>query len=233
MSTPTETIVRLVQTGLSAAAVPADAGPMQAYMKTDMPFYGVKKPARVPILREMRRVRLPDRAAYFEAVRALWALPHREERYAALDLAQHHRRFIDADSLPLYEQLIREGQWWDLVDPVASNLVGIALLKERARLTPVMERWIEDDDLWIRRTAILSQLRHKEQTDEALLFRFCLARADEEAFFIRKAIGWALRQYSYAAPDAVVGFLRAHQAELSGLSVREAAKVLKRTGVAI
>ncbi len=92
---------------------------------------------------------------------------------------------------------------------------------------------IRDDDLWIRRTAVLSQIRHRGQTDAETLFRHCLDRAHERDFFMRKAIGWALREYSKAEPDGVLAFLREHRSVLSGLSFREGAKVLKRAGVEV
>lgn len=119
-----------------------------------------------------------------------------------------------------------EGAWWDLVDDVAANLVGALLLGHRAAMRPVMEAWVDDDDMWRRRTAILSQLRHRDQTDAEMLFDFCRRRAHETEFFIRKAIGWALREYSKTDPGAVAAFLRRHGDELSGLSRREAAKHL-------
>lgn len=231
MSVSAKALTRFVQTGLKDAADPAKAGPMAAYMKTTMPFYGVQKPQRVPIFKEMnRRFPADDRRAYERNVLALWALPHREEKYAALDYAVSQKAMIGLESMPLYERLIREGAWWDLVDCVAPDLVGPLLLRERRKLRPVMRKWIKDDDFWIRRAAIISQLRHKSETDEAELFRYCLHCADEREFFIRKAIGWALRQYSYSAPTAVRRFLLDNRDRLSPLSFREGAKALAREG---
>lgn len=215
----------------SALADPDTAAPMAAYMKSEMPFWGIKKPDRVPVLRALRDgFRPTDRADYEANVLALWALPHREDRYAAIDYAKRFKAHIVPASLPLYERMIREGAWWDFVDDVAGNLVCGLMRTHRAETQPVMERWIEDEDVWIRRSALLSQLKLKEETDEELLFRFCRARMHEPEFFIRKAIGWALRQHSYVAPDAVEEFLRAHRGELSGLSFREGNKALKRLG---
>jgi 3-methyladenine DNA glycosylase AlkD len=213
-------------------ADPKIAVPMAAYMKTSMPFYGIKKPDRVPVYREMKRRFAPTSRREYEAgVSALWELPHREEKYAAIAFARQFHDFIGAESLRLFERLVREGAWWDLVDDVAINLVGRSQLKQRSRVRPVMRRWIDDENLWIRRTALLSQVRHKGQTDEAQLFRHCLRRAAETEFFIRKAIGWALRDYSYTAPGVVREFLVAHQGRLSGLSFREGAKQLVRVGL--
>lgn len=229
MASSTAQLAAFISAEFRARANPQDAGPMAAYMKTSMPFYGIKKPDRLPVYREMKKRFAPSTQSEYEAgVRALWKLPHREEKYAAIAFARQSDVFITADSLPLYERLIREGAWWDLVDDVAVRLVGRVQLKQRSRVRPVMRLWIDDDDLWIRRAALLSQNGHKQNTDQRQLFRQCLRRADETEFFIRKAIGWALRDYSYTAPEAVRDFLVAHRERLSGLSFREAARQLVR-----
>ncbi|MGI9601109.1 MAG: DNA alkylation repair protein, partial [Acidimicrobiales bacterium] len=121
---------------------------------------------------------------------------------------------------------VTEGAWWDLVDSVASGIIGKVVLNERARMRPLLDEWIDCDDMWLRRTAIICQLEHKESTDVEMLFGFCTRRAFEKEFFIRKAIGWALREYAKTDPDAVRVFVAEHQSELSGLSRREATKHL-------
>lgn len=232
MTTFQSELARFVTTRLRAAADPAKAGPMQAYMKTNMPYYGVQKPAAVPIYREMKRRFVPASRRQYEAgMRALWGLGHREEKYAAIEFAGQHPQLITSASLRLYERWVRDGAWWDLVDAIAVGLVGHVLLNERDATRSVIERWIDDDDLWIRRTALLAHNRHKKQTDHRQLFDHCLRRAAESEFFIRKAIGWALRQYSYANPQAVRRFLLANRKRLSGLSFREGAKGLARAGL--
>lgn len=225
-------LASFVSAQLRTLANPQNAAPMAAYMKTTMPFYGVKKPERLPAYREMRIRFVPStRREYESGVRALWRLPHREEKYAALQFARQNDAFVTLESLPLYERLIREGAWWDLVDEIATKLVGRAQLKQRAAVRPVLRLWINDEDLWIRRTALLSQIGHKALTDQRQLFGHCLRRAGETEFFIRKAIGWALRDYSYTEPAAVRDFLVAHREQLSGLSYREGAKQLRRAGL--
>jgi 3-methyladenine DNA glycosylase AlkD len=217
---------------LERLADPERAGPMAAYMKTTMPFLGVQAQHRRGLTREVkRRFPIADRADYEAAVAELWALPYREGKYMAIAVAQLAPAHVGPASLPLYERIIREGAWWDFVDEIAQHLVGAVVLAHPREAWPVMDAWLErldDADMWFRRTAILCQNRHKQRTDADRLFRYCLARAGEREFFIRKAIGWALREYSYTAPDAVRDFLRRHGAALSGLSVREASKVLQR-----
>lgn len=215
-----------------AALADADKAPqMAAYMKTDQPFHGVQKPARVPVFREMlQQFKATSFTAYKKHVLELWRLPHREEQYAAIHYATKHKNFITSKALPLFERMIRDGQWWDLVDPVAIDLVGAVFRNERKELQPTIDAWVEDQNLWVRRTALICQIKHKAETDERRLFRYCTLRGGETEFFIRKAIGWALREYSYVAPDAVAEYLEKNRDDLSGLSYREGAKQLRREG---
>ena len=207
---------------------------MAAYLKTSMPFYGVAKPERELIARELKeRFPVSTRQEYERVVLGLWRLPHREEKYFAIQVARTWRDFISPESMPLYRRLIEEGAWWDLVDEIAAHLVGNVLLHHRKELAPMMDRWIADSDLWIRRTAIISQLTHKDKTDHARLFRYSLARAAEKEFFIRKAIGWALRQYAYTAPERVRDFITRNRDKLSPLTYREASRVLIKQGVMV
>ncbi len=204
---------------------PEKAEGMQAYMKTDMPFYGVQKPARVPIARHLVAEFPPKtQTGYEELVLGLWGLPHREEKYLALDVAARLRRFVTTASLPLYRRLIVEGAWWDFVDDVATNLIRSLVLAEPKAAWPEVDTWIDDDDMWLRRSAIICQVGAKGGTDSTRLFAFCEARIDEKEFFIRKAIGWALREYARTDPEAVAKFATSHRDRLSGLSYREATK---------
>lgn len=219
--------VAFVQAALAAVADPEKAGPMAAYLKTDQAFYGVQKPARRPILRELvRRFPPADRSAYEATVRALWVLPHREEQYLALGYARSFPDHVRARNLPLYRDLIVTGAWWDLVDEVAPRLVGGALEADRADVTPEVRSWISDDDRWLRRSSIIVQLTHGDRTDTDLLSAACSANLPDPDFFIRKAIGWALRQYARTDPDWVRAFVAEHGDEMAPLSIREATKHL-------
>ncbi|MEO0997286.1 MAG: DNA alkylation repair protein [Pseudomonadota bacterium] len=191
------------------------------------PYYGVKSPGIKAVARDVRK-RFPVATAgdYVTAVTALWAQPERENRYLAVSIASRHKRFVTFEHVPLYRRLITEGAWWDLVDGVAANCVGLVLLREREATRPLLERWVDDEDLWVRRTALLAHLTHKSETDRAQLFDHCRRRMHEKAFFIRKAIGWALRQYARTAPDAVRAFALQHREAMSGLTFREATKYL-------
>ncbi len=219
--------VTFVADELGGLANPDNARAMAAYMKTDMPFFGVKRPDSYPIFKEMlRRFPVTTRREYESAVRELWAQPHREEKHMAIMLARAVPKYITPPSLRLYRKLIVEGAWWDFVDDVAAHLVGQLLLDDRERIRPVMEKWIDHPNMWLRRSALLAHLRHKGATDETVLFDHCLRRAHEAEFFIRKAIGWVLRQYARTAPQSVTEFVLDHRDVWSGLIFREATKHL-------
>jgi 3-methyladenine DNA glycosylase AlkD len=207
---------------------PERAARMAAYLKTDMPHFGVAAPARRALAREMiERFPVSSRSGYTRGVETLWAGAHREEKYLAIGLARGYPRYQTIGSLPLYRRMIVTGAWWDLVDEVAIHLVGSVWRSDRVRTTPVMERWIDAPELWLRRSALIGQIAHRAETDERLLFEFCLRRAHEREFFIRKAIGWALRSYARTAPEAVAAFVDAHRDAWSGLTYREAMKHLQ------
>jgi 3-methyladenine DNA glycosylase AlkD len=231
MRSQSDELARYVTAELKRLADPAKAPAMAAYMKTTQPFFGVPTPIRTAMLKQMGDRFAPvDQKSYVRSVIALWQLPHREERYCAITFARRYQQFITPPSVPLYERIIREGAWWDFVDEIAVNLVGGVYQNFRAQTRPIIEHWIDDEDVWIRRTAILSHLKHKKQTDAAQLFRHCLKLSHEREFFIRKAIGWALREYSKTDPRAVRAFLTKNRGKLSNLSHAEGSKHLVRAG---
>jgi 3-methyladenine DNA glycosylase AlkD len=217
-------MIEALRRELAARADPAKAPDMQAYMKSEMPFLGVQKPGRVEIARTVfPAYPLDGFDAWRDTVLRLWReATYREERYLAIALARdrRYRSYRTMAALSLYEELIVTGAWWDLVDEVAVRLVG------ELDLASFLRDWAADQDMWKRRTAIIAQIARKDGTDAQLLFD-CIEpnRADLE-FFIRKAIGWALREYSKVDPDGVERYCATH--ELSALSRREALRNLDR-----
>jgi 3-methyladenine DNA glycosylase AlkD len=203
------------------------AAGMAAYMKTDMAFYGVPSPARKVIARQLvSEFPATRRAEYTSAVRALWRGDHREEKYLAIAYARAFPRYVTRSSVPLYRMMISQGSWWDFVDEIASHLVGSVLLNQREGLTPTIDTWSDSTDLWVRRTSIICQLRHKDHTDTGLLDRVCTRNLADAEFFIRKAVGWALREFAKTDPTWVLGYVERHKAEMSDLTFREATKHL-------
>jgi 3-methyladenine DNA glycosylase AlkD len=225
-------VIEAIRSGLAELADPAKAPGMQAYMKSSMPFRGVGSPVLAALCSEVFDSHpLDDEEQWRAAVRDLWDdAAYREERYAAIALAGHraYRRHQQPGTLPLYEHLVVTGAWWDLADPVATNRVGPILLAHREEVGPVMWRWAEDPDLWLRRTAILCQLHHKQATDLALLRHAVESNLEGslhgKEFFVRKAIGWGLRQYARTDPMWVRGLVAELGDRLSALSRREALK---------
>lgn len=221
-------LVAALRAQLEVAAEPAKAPGMQRYMKSSMPYYGVASP-------EMRGVcgsvfaahPLPDRHAWEEAVRELWrGAIYREERYAAIALTGHrlYRAHQDPDAVPMYEELIVGGAWWDYVDEVAIRRIGPILRGHPDVMTPLMREWSLDADLWKRRTAVICQVGSKRDTDKALLAGCIDATLWDRDFFIRKGIGWALREHSKVDPVWVGEFVARRAELLSPLSRREALK---------
>jgi 3-methyladenine DNA glycosylase AlkD len=181
----------------------------------------------MPVIRMLKHDFQPaTREDWRAGVEALWAQPYREEKYMAIEYGGLFPAFHTAEEAPLYERLAREGAWWDLVDLVMGALASPTMLRDRKAMRKHTDRWIDDPDLWVRRLALLAQIKHNAETDAKLLFRYCLRRAPDNEFFIRKAIGWALRDYSWTNPDAVRAFLDEHGARFSALTVREASKRL-------
>lgn len=221
---------------LAEHADPARAATQQAYMKSAMPYWGLT----TPVLRKAVRpvlddpgLRLTTRPEWEATVRTLWDdATHREERYAATALTghRHYRGWQDPDTIPLYRHLITTGAWWDHVDVLAADRVGPILLRHKATESARMRQWAVADDLWLRRAAVLAQLTFKDATDPALLRDVIDANVEGTAygsvFWVRKAIGWALRQYARTDPDWVRATVDGYGDRLSGLSRREALKHL-------
>ncbi len=234
---------KFIREALREKADPARAPDMARYMKHKQRFLGVRIPEVRKIVRAAAREFEPASFPEFEAlVRELWEGPFREERYAAMYLAAESwpppsgRHFSSsqgyrsrpgraAEALPLYEWMVETGQWWDLVDFIAANLIGPLILTYPGLRRRVFAH-IRSPDLWLRRTALLAQLKLKGDTDPEVLAKLILRVAHEKEFFIRKAIGWALREYGKTDPDFVRAFVAANEDALSGLSRREALKHL-------
>ncbi len=212
--------------GLADAAVAADAGPMSAYMRHQFPFLGVRAPARNAVVQTALAAAGPpvDEADVVLAVDMLWARPEREHRYAGCLLAG---RFATAASPAFIDHVSRwiiTGPWWDTCDPLARVGVG-QVVRRHPELRATMDRWLCGDDLWLTRSALIHMGGWGDTIDREWVLAACLTRAEHPDFFIRKAIGWILRDLAQVEPDAVVAFVEGKGAKvLSGLSKREALK---------
>jgi len=216
---------------MAATGDPEKAVLQQRYMKSPMPYHGLAAPELRALLRPHLRGFAPtDRADWERTVRIVWdGATHREEWYAAIAFARHRsaRSWQDVETLDLYRHLVTTGAWWDVVDETAQHLVGACLLADRGRVTEVVRAWAVDDDLWLRRTAVICQLAHGDEVDVDLLTFAIERNLDDPSFWLRKAIGWALRQHARVDPDWVRGYVDVLGGRLSGLSRREATKHLR------
>ncbi len=226
MDSAGQDLVLEVRAALAAAADPARAPAMQAYMKSAMPYLGIAAPVLRSLLAPILAAHpLHDEETWQAGVLELWEQAgFREERYAALALARHrhHREHQQVHTLDLYEHLIRTGAWWDLVDETAGHLVRDLLLTHREQVTPVIRAWAVSDDLWVRRSAIICQLGAGDRCDQVLLADVIEDNLDGSTrttpalspygreFFVRKAIGWALRDHARTDPAWVLAFVAEH-----------------------
>ncbi|MEU2112615.1 DNA alkylation repair protein [Streptomyces sp. NPDC019507] len=221
-----DTVLERLTATYPAAADPVRAREAAAYMKDVAPFLGIRTPERRALSRTvLAGTPRPSEADCTAIALRCWELPEREYHYFAADYLRRHAGRCSSSFVPVARRLITSVSWWDTVDTLAAHVVG-ALVAADPGLARVMDRWIEDDDLWIARTALLHQLRHKDATDAERLFRYCLRQSGHPDFFVRKAIGWSLREYAKTDPDAVRGFVDSARDRLAPLSVREALKNL-------
>lgn len=219
--------VKHIQTTLEPHRNEVRAVTMSTYMRDQFPFLGIPSPMRKQLTKEVfLETGILKKPFDENPVLELWALPEREYQYAACEYLERFRKKLELPHLHLLERLILTKSWWDTVDSLVHNVGAISLKFPES--TPILERWSQTKNFWLRRAAILHQLGLKTKTDESRLFKFILENAHDTEFFIRKAIGWALREYSYVKPEAVRNFVLEHQKELSNLSKREALKALER-----
>jgi 3-methyladenine DNA glycosylase AlkD len=208
-------------------ADPVRAPAMRSYMKSEMPYLGVNNPSRQGVCRALfKTVTFSTAESWRNAVLGLWRrAKYREERYAAIDLTGlKFDSFQTVQTLPMYEEMIVTGAWWDYVDEIASRRLGPLLRRYPRAMRRRMLAWSKSKDLWKRRSAILCQLGFKAETDLALLYATIEPAIDSKEFFLRKAIGWALRQYAWTNPAEVLCYVKLNKERLSTLSQREALK---------
>lgn len=230
-------LVQALREAFAAHADAARAGPMQAYMKSALPFRGIPAPERRRLMAQaVAQHPAPDTAALAAAMQALWRQARwREERYAAMELARvgPHRRLLSTTLLPLYEEMISSGAWWDYADDISGHALGDLLRTDAQAVKAVLRRWSTGEDLWLRRSAMLAQRRLPvAQMDAALLYALIEPSLAEprwgREFFIAKGMGWALRERAYQAPQEVQAYCEREAARLPALTRREALKGLRR-----
>jgi 3-methyladenine DNA glycosylase AlkD len=211
---------------MAERANPERAQKMKAYMRDQFAFFGImaterKEIAKPYFLKESR----PSLNDLCDVVLTLWDVEQREVQQLAMELVDKYKKELKVEHFDLLEKMIVRKSWWDTVDYIAATLVGNLVKRFPEEGYQYIEKWRNSGNMWLVRTCIIFQLKYKKELDEALLFSLIEENSEDKEFFIRKAIGWSLRQYGKYKPERVIDFVESH--ELSGLSRREAMKNLK------
>ena len=214
-----------IENELKSVANPSQAADMSAYMKNRFPFLGVKSPDRKRIQSELFK-RFPKLSweEVWSNMAELWAMEEREFQYVAADLLRKNAKKLPEDFLPKFEYLITHKSWWDSVDSLVPSSLGTYFLNYPNQIIPATNQWIKSENMWLQRAAILFQLKYKADTDFDLMISIIEQLKAGKEFFVNKAIGWALREYSKTNPTAVEAYVS--KANLSHLSTKEALKVI-------
>lgn len=216
-----------LKTEFGNAADPVLAVGMKNYMRSKFEYYGIKAPVRDSIIASFLKGN-PAKSIenHAQAICYCWEQPQREWQYTGMLIFSKFAAKADDRYLEIAEYMIIKKSWWDTVDFIASNIVGAYLKKNPGQIETWINRWMNSENMWLQRVCLLFQLKYGSNTDTELLFSLCKQLAGHQDFFIRKAIGWALRQYSKTNPAEVITFVNSHK--LSPLSVKEAMKVIER-----
>lgn len=192
-------LISSLEHAFNLAADPIKASGQAAYMRNLFPYLGLSKPVRAELQKKIFKEHpLASQTELIEVILRLWDLKFREYQYAACDLAYFYRKLWTPEICATFEYIARHKQWWDSIDWIATKLIGPLALKHPL-LQDQVDLWIDDTDMWMRRTALIYQLSYKDKTQRDRLFAYCEKRMHEKEFFIRKAIGWALRTYARRA----------------------------------
>ena len=206
---------------------PSYAEKMKSYMKGHFDYYGIQTPVRRDLQKDhIKSFGLPGENDFEEIIKESWDWKERELQYFGLELYDKYLRKNDVVNIELIEYMVVNKSWWDTVDGIASWLIGTTLKRHPELIVPRTRKWMDSGNIWLQRCCLLFQLKYKEETDTVLLYSYILELAGNKTFWIRKAIGWILREYSKTNPEAVIDFVNRHQ--LSNLSRLEALKVINR-----
>ena len=220
--------VLAVQRAFTPLADGARAAHMKAYLLDQFEFLGLPAPVRRQAVKDIGKLQWQSADDVLAAAELLWQKSQREYRYTAVDLLRKHSALLRVNDLPALQALLLRDAWWETVDGLSAVIAEVmhAGVQQQPNIAVAMDAWLKHPSHWVRRAAMLHQLGWRLDTDTTRLFAYAQQLADENEFFIRKAIGWALRDYARWNPQAVTEFLMQHRANLSGLTVREAAKHL-------
>ncbi len=219
--------VQNLRTAFDTCANQEIAIQQKKYMRNQFEFFGIKAPEQTIIRREFfKNYGLPHIDELPDIIRELWQQPEREFQFFCMMMLEKFIKKTEKDFINDLEFLITNKSWWDTVDMIAAKLVGMHFKRFPEQITFYTEKWMTSGDFWLQRTALLFQLKYKKDTDVELMFNLIKRLSDQDEFFIRKAIGWVLREYSKTDPEIIIEFVNTHQ--LKPLSRKEALKVINR-----
>ena len=201
-----------------------NAEKMASYMRNLFPFYGLPTPKRKAIYKEFLKEEKRKKVIDWALLDRCYADEHREFHYFVIDYLEAMQKFLKFDDVPHIMNYIKANQWWDTIDGLDRIIGNMAFTDDR--IDALMLEWSTDDDIWVRRIAIDHQLCRKDKTNSALLEKILLNNLGSSEFFINKAIGWSLRDYSKVNPDWARNFVETHKDRMDKLSIREASKYL-------
>jgi 3-methyladenine DNA glycosylase AlkD len=226
------TYIPVLRSLLEANANPTDAAFMKKYMRNQFDFFGIKAPRRKELFRIfIKENGWPAMAEMDMICRDLYSLQEREFHYFVMEMAERNIKKFNKDSVKLFEYMIVTHSWWDTVDYIAANILGRFFRIYPEIILNVTSQWMDSGNIWLQRSCILFQLKYKNSTDTALLYSFIGKLKSSDEFFIQKAIGWILREYSKVNPDEVYRFTSG--IILKPLSRREALRIMKKKGIII
>ena len=222
-----DNFVKLIEAEFKKHADPLNALGQKAYMRNQFEYFGIKSPIRKEIQRPfLRKEALPSKQELPDIVKELWNIQQRELQYFAMELVSKYNRQFEEDDIALFEWMLTHKSWWDTVDFIAAHIIGGYFEIFPEKRDKIIERWINSGNIWLMRSSLLFQLKYNDKLDTDFLTFVIYSVSGSKEFFINKAIGWILRQYSKTNPQWVIDFVNNN--ELNNLSRREAFKVINK-----
>ena len=220
-------LISRLELAFEKLANPDFADRMSSYLKNQFEFYGIKQGPRRQVVKDILKSDLPNYDDVPELIQEMYSRNEREWHYSAIDLMLKYKKLWKSSDIDLVEWMCVNHSWWDTVDGISIWIAGELLGRHKDLAPQRPNEWIESDNLWLQRMAIIFQLKYRNELDFELLKRYILRRADSKEFFIQKASGWALREQSKYQPNDVIAFAEAHP-ELAALTKREALRLIKK-----
>lgn len=223
-----QTYLKTLQSEFESQANPKIAAEQKAYMRNQFEYVGIKTPQRRELQKPfLSKDFLPKKSELHQVVKTLWQKPQRDYQLFAQELAFKYKKELEKEDIALFEFMILNKSWWDTIDFIAPKLVNQYFKSFPEERDFYIQKWLESENMWLQRSAILFQLKDKEKIDTHLLTFIIHSLIPSEEFFINKAIGWILREYSRTNPNWVIDFAEKNETELSNLSKREALRLIK------